>query len=356
MIEPRRRSGRRRWLIGAGIVVGALGILGILGAVSSEEGEPAGGGMTPIPTVNPGLPPTVFTYFYYWYDLPDGTHSGALSDRPAEPDASYENVDWFKKQFRDMNDAGIDAALAVYWGDLEPSSDVGLANMGVAAQELRAEGIEPPAVGMFLDTGAIGQWPEGQRDLRKPENRDRAYSMVHTFFSTLPRSEWATIDDRPVIWLWGAYFGIKFDQAFFDHIYSRFEADFGVWPYIVGEYSWRVDSSGAPVAIDDLYLWGASLEGFRDLGVNVAEVGPGYDERELPGPGRSGRYAPRENGAYYRRHFRSAIESGKRMIAIETWNEFHEASDIADSSEFGRTYIELTRELVDEFKARTGAQ
>ncbi|MDO8614723.1 MAG: DUF5010 domain-containing protein [Dehalococcoidia bacterium] len=354
--EPKKRRGKRRWVIGGAVAFLALAGLGLFNSLASSDDHPRQGAeATPIMTPDPSLPPTVFAYFYYWYGLPDGTHSGALSDRPAEPDSSYENVAWFKKQFRDMNEAGVDVALAVYWGDREPSSDVGVANMGIAAQEMRAASEEPPGVGMFLDTGAIGQWPKGQRDLRKPENRDRAYGMIHTFFSTLPRSEWALVRERPVIWLWGAYFDIKFDQAFFDYVYSQFNADFGVRPYIVGEYSWRVSpSTGEPIAIDDLYLWGASLEGFRDVGVNVAEVGPGYDERELPGPGRSGRYAERENGAYYRRHFRSAIDSGKRFIAIETWNEFHEASDIADSIEFGRTYIELTRELVDEFRTAAG--
>jgi hypothetical protein len=37
---------------------------------------------------------------------------------------------------------------------------------------------------------------------------------------------------------------------------------------------------------------------------------------------------------------------------LETWNEFHEASDIADSTQYGRTYIDLTRRLISQFKAK----
>jgi hypothetical protein len=37
------------------------------------------------------------------------------------------------------------------------------------------------------------------------------------------------------------------------------------------------------------------------------------------------------------------------LLAIETWNEFHEATGISDSVEYGRTYIELTRTLVQRY-------
>jgi hypothetical protein len=41
------------------------------------------------------------------------------------------------------------------------------------------------------------------------------------------------------------------------------------------------------------------------------------------------------------------------MVVIETWNEFHEGTDIADSREYGRQYLELTRKYVDQFKQET---
>lgn len=51
-------------------------------------------------------------------------------------------------------------------------------------------------------------------------------------------------------------------------------------------------------------------------------------------------------------NFGKAIESDKRMVVIETWNEIHEASGIGETVEYGRQYIDLTRALVDEFKKR----
>lgn len=359
---PRHRSRRWRWILGAAVVAVLAVVVG--GAISARKNRAAPATLPPIPyaTPDPRQPPMAFTYFYYWYDLPSGPHSGALTDRPAEPDASYRNVAWFEKQLRDMTDAGIDVALAVYWGPAEPSSDVGLANMAQAAQHLRAQGVEPPRIGLFLDTGLIGRWPQKQRDLTDPDNQRRFYDLVHTFYTTLPRDQWAVVDGRPVVWLWASWFNISFDQSFFDYLTSRFQADFGVSPYVVAEASWRfatrADASGSkpdpnrPIRIDNFYVWGAALTGFRDAGTGIAEVGPGYDERQLDGPGRSGRYALREDGAFYERSLEGAIASGRRLLAIETWNEFHEASDIADSVQYGRRYIEITRSYLDRFKAQ----
>ena len=53
---------------------------------------------------------------------------------------------------------------------------------------------------------------------------------------------------------------------------------------------------------------------------------------------------------------RGARPSGGRpgIVILETWNEFHEGTNIAESREHGRQYIDLTRKYVDLFKR--GAQ
>jgi hypothetical protein len=297
--------------------------------------------------------------------LPNGVHSTALTNTPTDPNTSYKNTNWFKGQLSDMNEAGIDVALAVYWGDEEPSSDVGLANMVKAAQDLRSSGQATPTIGMFLDTGLIGRWSYGDRDLRKAENQDRVYELLKRFYTTVPPDLWGTIEGRPVMWLWGSWLDIRFNQAFFDAMYSKFEADFGVRPYIVADNSWRYEigsnffgrpktDKSKPITVDDFYAWGASLDGYRDEGGNIAQVGPGYDERSLGGSSdRTGRFTDREDGEFYRRSWDAAMAAGKKYVAVETWNEFHEASGIADTKQYGRRYIDLTRELAERFKAGT---
>lgn len=344
-----------RWLIVLAVFAAVLAIAGRANETASAEATaPEVGSGWATGDLNNPAGPWVLSYFYYWYDLPSGPHSGELTDRPYESDASYKSVSWFKKQFEDMTATGVDVALAVYWGDLEPSSLPGLTNMGAAAAQMRSQGKTPPKVGMFLDTGAIGQWPLAQRDLRVTANQEKVYRMIHDFYSTLPRSDWGTINGRPIVWLWGAYFGIKANQSFLDYISSNFASDFGVYPWVVAEVSWKYGASS--VKANDYYTWGASLDGFQTPPGGIAQIGPGYDERELTGPGRTGRFRSRSGGSFYRDSFDAAIASGTPYVAIETWNEFHEASDIAHSIEYGRTYIDITREYADELrKARVDA-
>jgi hypothetical protein len=355
--RPRRRLWR--WVLGGTAI--AVAALALMSAVAGREDERPSPGATVLSDEQPRL---VFTYFYYWYDLPDGPHSGALTTRPIDLLASYKRVDWMRQQLVDMEEAGIDVALAVYWGDEEPSSDVGLENMVEAGAALRAEGADPPEIGLFLDTGLIGRWPESDRDLRQDENRERVYELVKRFYTTVPRDQWSLIEGRPVFWLWGSWLNIRFDQGFFDYVSDRFYEDFGTTPYIVADNSWRYEITSGfwggtkvdrtkPIDVDDFYSWGAAINGYREEGGNIAQIGPGYDERQLDGSAdRVGRVTHRSQGSFYRRSWEEAIAAGKRFIAIETWNEFHEASDIAESAEYGRQYIELTREYADRFKSQ----
>lgn len=300
-----RHDAKRSWLaIGAaGTAITALAAVLLVGWAASQQS----GAIAPPPplvsTPQPDQRPAVFTYFFYWYDLPDGAHSAELTHRPvSEPRVSYENVAWFEKELRDISAAGIDVALADYWGPAEPGSLVGLRNLSAAGATLRAAGEDVPDVAMFFDTGLtglIGRWPESHRVLRRTENQERVYEQIHDFYSTLPGDQWAMLDGRPVVWLWAAYFGITFDQSFFDFLYARFEQDFGARPYVVAEVSWAYElhpgsfGSGAqpdpdaPARVDDFYYWGAALFGYRPPG-NIAAAGPGYDERQLAGGDRTG--------------------------------------------------------------------
>src|SRR5262249_27294495 len=152
--------------------------------------------------------------------------------------------------------------------------------------------------------------------------------------------------------LWATWVGIQFDQQFFDDLYSRFAQDFGVKPYVIAEESWRYGMHGGflsapapdksqPIRVDDFYSWGGALTGYNGGAWqgNIAEIGPGYDERLLKGADRTGRRADRQSGTFYRTSWEAAIAARKPYVAIETWNEFHEASDIAETREYGRQYI-----------------
>ena len=158
------RSKSRKLGVMAGAMLLLVSVIVTMTSCGNDDAanvKPSIGGSTNTPDSSSG-PTTsgetvesfVATYFYYWYDLPDGPHSIELTHRPTTPDASYESIDWFMKQLTDMSDASIDVALAVYWGEAEPSSDIGLANMASAYDQLQTEGQATPSIAMFPDTGA----------------------------------------------------------------------------------------------------------------------------------------------------------------------------------------------------------
>ena len=138
----------------------------------------------------------------------------------------------------------------------------------------------------------------------------------------------------------------------FDAVYARFRTEFGVRPYIVRATGWDCPNTTSgcahPIRTDASYVWGTAQDGMQ-LTPLVASAGPGYDERQIAG--RRGIHVSRDGGAYYRDNLTAAVQSGRPFVAIETWNEIHEASGIGETVEYGRQYIDLTRSIVDARRA-----
>jgi hypothetical protein len=333
--------------------------LSIVIPTETIEEDELGEEMPATPSPVPPERRLIMTFYFYWYDAITGGHleewSGLKQHLPEEPLPSWRNLDWHKKEFTDMAWAGIDVVLPVYWGFENPAdawSYEGLDVMAKAWVELREEGINPPDIGMFFDTTIINS-----RDLTTQEGKEYFYANFRDFFSRIPRDQWALINGRPVVFLFIANFAAAVNQTTFDYVYEQFEADFGVRPYIVREVSWdyrilrwegdeAVRDYTRAIQTENSYLWAASIHGFVDWG-GVAAIGPGFDDRGVPG--RGGTVTDREGGEFYCRHFEAAIASGKPLLVIETWNELHEGSGISETIEFGRQYLELTRELAEKF-------
>ena len=290
------------------------------------------------------------TYFFYWYDAPTGLHtrnpngSDSLTNHPADiyaPFFSFKNPLWLRQEILDMKAAGIDVILPVFWGsDRERFwAGPGLQNIVTVEQFLRLQGLNPPKIGMFFDTSALPQQNGGRPvDLTTPTGRAIFYGMISEFFGLVPADLRAEIGGRPIIYLYIAFFAQAYDQALFDFVGRSFEKDFGVRPFIIRESSWR------GVATDGEYAWGTAILGPRVFGPS-ASLGPGFDNSAVAAPPER-ILRDRECGEFYQDGWELVIDSGAKQVAVETWNEFHEATDIAFSREYGRSYIDLTRENI----------
>ena len=300
----------------------------------------------------------LFTYYFYWYDIYSGAHiwddpdqtDDALQDHPyTMEDFSFKSVAWHKKELLDMMDAGIDVALPVYWGAarmMERWSVEGLINLVRAEQELIAEGKTPPKIGLFFDTSTLkgGEYvlksADGATDLASPFGKAFFFKHIRDFYSLIPPALWARIDGRPVVWLYAAAFARNANQSLITYVNTHFaEAFDGMTPYIVREVSWNLNTQND-------YAWGAALSGAQIQG--VASVGPGYNDSAVPG--RTTPIREREDGDFYRRNWSKVLASGRNFVVVETWNEFHEGTDICNSREYGRAYIDMTAEFAGKLK------
>jgi hypothetical protein len=298
----------------------------------------------------------VAAYYFYWYDVYSGAHmiapddSDYITNHP--PDSylsnfSYTEVSWHRRELLDMMAARIDIALPVFFGDRfnEPDwSILGLQNLVAAELALIGEGQAPPKIGLFLDTNSLQYQNDGQPlDLTTDTGKLVFYTMIKDFFDQVPPGLWATIDARPIVFLYTSAYASAYDQTTFDYINQHFQSDFGTTPYIVRETSW------VGVTTDEAYTWGSALSG-PTINGRVGTLGPGFDDTAnyyITTP----RIRDRECGAFYNSGWEAMTNAGATLVVIETWNELHEATEIAASREYGRAYIDLTAENVLRWKA-----
>jgi hypothetical protein len=244
--------------------------------------------------------------------------------------------------------AGIDFVLPVFWGapsDHAPGTHLywsfeGLPPLVVAREALLREGKSPPRIGMFYDTSTlqINSW-KYRADLSTDYGRRWFYATIRDFFSLIPPRHRAMMDGRPMVFLYSADFAPGHDQRAIDESRRRFAEEFGgsgLW--IAREQSWKA-------VADATYAWGGAL---RWNNPGIGSVGPGFDHSAVRG--RQPLVVDRRGGKQYEESWASFLRAPSPIVMVETWNEFHEGSDVAESREYGRLYIELTRKYADLFK------
>jgi len=296
--------------------------------------------------------PVVATSYFYWYDNATKAHvinhdgTDALTDHPPTLDGlSYKSVDWHAAQLVDMMAAGIDVALPVYWGEpteVSQWSNEGLPPLVAARQRLLDQGETPPAIGMFYDTTTLlHNTRHVHVDLTTPQGRLWFYGTIRDCFSLIPPRHRATIDGRPLVFLYARAFAMDVDQRLFPAVREMFRKDFGTDLYLVKMRGW-------PGEADSEYQWGGAL---HPQLLETAGIGPGYDHSAVPG--RTPLVRERDDGRFYRFSWERLldIEPDRRpwLVHLETWNEYHEGTEICETKEYGRQYLDLTRHYVDIF-------
>jgi len=299
----------------------------------------------------------VAAYYFYWYNIYTGEHfitptgSDYITNHP--PDSylanySYTEVSWHRRELLDMMTAQIDIVLPVYFGNEDNFfwSKPGLQNLVLATQSLIGEGRTPPKIGMFFDTNALLQQNNNiPPDLTTLSGKANFYNMIADFFDLVSEDLWATINGRPIVFLYASTIIGAYNQSTFDYINQHFQSDFGTTPYIIRTADWQ------GVTTDEAYIWGSALYGPTRIG-SVGTLGPGFDSTALSNYlGEPPSIRDRQCGEYYNSGWEEIMSAGVNLVAIETWNELHEATEIAASREYSTTYLTLTAENILLWKA-----
>jgi hypothetical protein len=306
----------------------------------------ARGGVTLPP--KPVVDKKVLAFYYPWYGTPTGPTGQWRHWDPSKPHYTaahtplagyYDSLDeaTITRHIQEAQEAGLDAFISSWWG-IDSFEDRAFQKILPIAEHLR-----------FLATIYY----------EIADNRDQIaqdLSYILTRYGGGPA--FLKVNGVPVIFIYGRVtskfqgsdWAFVFQQLaqqnlhcfclgddFYDYLYEQFQ---GVHTY--NPVSMPLDQ------IRKLYAVNALRARIKQV-VFAATVVPGYDDTFVRAPGF---VQDRQNGEYYRQSWAAALASNPDWVLVTSFNEWHEGSEIEPSVEFGRQYLDLTRQEADSWKGK----
>jgi glycoprotein endo-alpha-1,2-mannosidase len=323
---------------------------------------PSSGKSAPIPKNG-----AVHTFYYGWYGNPevDGSwrqwnHQVFLKEGggrrhvppedigstfyPADGLYSSNDPEALDRQMAQMKRAGIDVAVATWWGPND-YTDRSLPLLFDAAEDNGVKiafHIEPfagrnaagtkKAVEYLLNR--FGSRPALYRDAKRG---NRPYFYIYDSYRT-PADNWATVfapDGAQTIR------GTAYDAVFIGLWVKEEHSEFMEVSQFDGFYTYFATEG---------FTYGSTQENWPAMAQWAKEhnkifipcVGPGYDDLRIR-PWNGANQRAREKGAYYDRAFQAALEVEPGAIGVTSWNEWHEGTQIeaaVPKKTTGHTYLD----------------
>ncbi|TAL07957.1 MAG: hypothetical protein EPO00_08065 [Chloroflexota bacterium] len=293
------------------------------------------GPVSPVTTSARLARPVVLAYYYIWFDTPSWER--AKTDLPilgkydsADPAVIAQHVAWAKA-------AGIDA-LIVSWKH-EPRLDAPLEALVEAS---RAAGLRLVLLYQGLDFD------------RNPIDPGRITDDLAWFMEHYGKDPVFDVFGPPAIILSGTP---SFDRTAIKSFRTTLDQA-GPALLLGSEREAENYAALADLLDGDAYYW-SSVDPSRDrnyqvrlqaladviradAGLWLAPVAPGFDARLIGGT----RVIDRADGATFRIEWQTALTTQPDGLAIISWNEFSENSQIEPSATYGSRYLEVTADLV----------
>jgi hypothetical protein len=321
--------------------IGLIGsLLFLVTAISAQEAEP--------PAKLPE--PKIGALFHYDYQHPDlgfrnADNSDAMTVHPLKAELhDFKKPAWHRSQIDGMIAAGLDFFAPLYAGPGQVGrGDVGLKALMEAWTFVEEAGGEPPLIAPYIDTRPLLAIEAGAtiRDLRRPKEMARFAEVFAKFFETIQPEARFQLGEFLVIFV-GPSFGVPHERDFFEKIADSLYVKLRRKVFIVAEQSWQARRPSR-------FRADSALMGPRGDTV-VRFIGPGYDDSRLRGRGTPRR--DREETRFYRWAFDRVLLEIPTIAVVDSWNDYRQGTAIAPSREFGRRYLDLTRQYALRMKSR----
>lgn len=292
----------------------------------------------------PLFPPRVLTFYYPWYGSPGGpeqrrfhwdagyTHTPFLGEYSSRSARTVDrHIEW-------MNRAGVETFIASWWG---PNS---YEDVTLREYVLPRLNDDAPSFCLYLEVAG--------------STADLMRQLIYIYENYAQHPCHLRIDDRPVVFIYVRVMN-ELSPEQFGTVFARLAADghafFTVADSLSGHwldvfdglhtYNPVVTVRDAPAALVRMYRAAGAAAHLRGK-LFVGTALPGYDDSHI------GRPTPivldRRDGATYRETWAAARAGWAPWIAVTSWNEWHEGSDIEPSAEFGEAYLDMTARIAAE--------
>lgn len=292
---------------------------------------------SPPPAQAQGVGP-VLVYYYAWW-APDAVGEGKSPDWPVNPYNSWDTA-VIQQHVSQIASAGIDGMLVAWYGPTEENNQTET-NFRVILDQAAANGTTAL---LSIDLGSSTWFTDVQQVI---DGLNYALS-VHANHPAYFR-----FNGRPVLFFW---FQGRYSLDDWAYIRSQVDPDHNsIWiaegaapdtmPTFDGLHMYTI--SWSQNVYGTLSQWSNTVH--NQGGIWVSTAMPGWDNTYTQ---QSERYIrERGDGAFYRETFSAAAASGAEMIVITSWNEWWEGTHIEPSYKYGDFYLNLTRELIGEYKS-----
>jgi hypothetical protein len=279
----------------------------------------------------------VIAFYYAWYQQSDWT----LDTMVDLPQQTYDGGDTaaLQRHLQQASDAGINVLACAWYGPNEDRIN------GNCRKLLKlAEGTNVK-VALFADSAAF-------TNLFTEDGMVQALQAVQNDWASSPA--YYKVDGKPAFFIWqleplgdvGAWQRVR-ERA--DPSRSMFWFGGSVTFNYLNEFDalfyYDITWENAPGAAMRSYL--GRLKGYPGKPF-VGTAMPGYDDTRNR-PGSTHKVRPHDPD-YYRATWNAVIKGCAQAAIITSFNEFKEGSFIEPSQQYGTTYLDITREMIQQYK------